>query len=82
MPGPKGENDMIIDDRAGNAKNQTDIVEAKIRSSIVAWNGLTNAERATALDAAKTAVPAQAMRHMGWDIPESLPLQLDGNSQV
>jgi hypothetical protein len=47
-----------------------------------AWNALTDAERAAALKAANTAVPAHAMRHMGWDIPESLPPELDDNSPV
>jgi hypothetical protein len=62
--------------------NQTEAVEAKIRRSMEAWNALTDAERAAALKAANTAVPAHAMRHMGWDIPESLPPELDDNSPV
>jgi hypothetical protein len=60
--------------------NQIKAVEAKIRRSMDAWNALTDAERAAALDAAQTAVPAHAMRHMGWDIPESLPPELDDNT--
>lgn len=60
--------------------NQTEAVEAKILRSIEAWNALTDAQRAAALEAATTAVPAHAMRHMGWDIPESLPPEMDGSS--
>jgi hypothetical protein len=60
--------------------SQIETVEAKIRRSMEAWNALTDAERAAALEAAKTAVPAHAMRYMGRDIPELLPPELDGNS--
>ncbi len=60
--------------------NHTYTVEAKIRCSVEAWNALTDPERATALNAAKTAMPAHAIRHIGWDIPESLPPELDGSS--
>lgn len=60
--------------------SQAETVETKIRCSIEVWNALTDAQRAAALEAAKTPVPAHAMRHMGWDIPESLPRELDGNS--
>jgi len=62
--------------------DQIETVEAKIRRSAEAWNALTDTERAAALKAANTAVPAHAMRHLGWDIPESLPPELDGNSPV
>lgn len=58
--------------------HQPDTVETKIHRAMEAWNAMTDAERAAALDAAKTAMPAQAMRHMGWDIPESAPSPLDG----
>lgn len=63
----------------GNSSSWSCTVEANIQRSIEAWNTLTDAERAAALKAAKTAVPACAMRHMGWDIPESLSPELDGN---
>lgn len=62
--------------------SQIETVETKIRRSVEAWNAMTDAGRAAALKAANTAVPAHAMRHMGWDIPESLPPDMDGNSPV
>ena len=45
----------------------------RIRSSMEAWNALTEAQRAAAFKAANTAIPAEAMRHLGYDIPESMP---------
>jgi len=62
--------------------SETENIEAKIQRSMEAWNALTDVERAAALKAAKTAVPAHAMRHMGWDIPESIPPELDGSSSA
>lgn len=56
---------------------QSNPMEEKIRLSMAAWNAMTEAERAAALSAAQTAVPAHAMRHLGWDIPESIPPALN-----
>lgn len=46
---------------------------AKIRRSMEAWNAMTDGQRAAALKAANTVVPAEAMRHLGYDIPASMP---------
>lgn len=36
-----------------------------------AWNAMTKAQRATALEAAKTACPAEAMRNLGFKLPRT-----------
>lgn len=42
---------------------------AKIRRSMEAWNAMTDDQRAAALKEANTAIPAEAMRHLGYGIP-------------
>lgn len=49
----------------------------RIRRSMEAWNAMNDPQRAAALKAANTAVPADAMRHLGYDIPDSMPSAIE-----
>jgi hypothetical protein len=46
---------------------------ARIRRSMAAWNAMSDQQRETALKAANTAVPADAMRHLGYDALDFVP---------
>ena len=43
-----------------------------------AWNAMTKTQRATALEAAKTACPAEAMRNLGYRLPPNARLSGHG----
>jgi hypothetical protein len=51
----------------------TDEERLEIQRAIERWNAMTEAQRAAALAAARTASPAIAMRNLGYKIPTDKP---------